>query len=476
MRLWFKIVLAMSLAIAILALVAGLSLVAIQRLVEVNRAITTLTAPALRLEESLRETVLSLNRLGARWAVLQDSEYAWLFARRAEAASRELARLGELMKTPPERALHRKLVSALATYQRVATMPVEGRGTAEAAQLQTRVTAERLERTLPRLIEATYDSFERSEVLARKLEDQTWHAVLLALPLSGLAALLGAGVLGYRMTHALERLSVATTEIAEGAFTRRVEVETRDEIGQLARAFNRMVERLSEVDRLKQEFFSHISHELRTPLTAVLESVNLLRDRVPGPLEPRQARLVEIIGSSTDRVLRLVNRILELARLQAGLLPIDRRPVDLEGLTARALHELRPQAETRGLTLEHNGHGQGLVVEGDADRLLEVLVNLIGNAVKFTPAGGTVGVALADRGDAVEITVDDTGAGLPPDAIARIFEPYWQAPGARGGTGLGLAIVKGIVEAHGGRVTAEGRPGKGSRFTVCLPRSVALRV
>src|SRR5262249_11392111 len=153
----------------------------------------------------------------------------------------------------------------------------------------------------------------RSQAAARRLERRTWSAVLTALAASVLAALAGAGLLAFRMTRTLRRLSAATSELALGSFTGPVPIEGRDEIAELAQAFNQMAERLQEADRLKEEFFSHISHELRTPLTAVHEAVYLLRDRVPGPLEPRQARLVEIIGSSAQRMLKLVNEILELS-------------------------------------------------------------------------------------------------------------------------------------------------------------------
>jgi len=252
-----------------------------------------------------------------------------------------------------------------------------------------------------------------------------------------------------------------------------VGVEGRDEIGHLAQAFNRMVERLREADRMKEEFFSHISHELRTPLTSVREAATLLRDEVPGVLAPKQARLVEIIAASTDRVLRLVNEILELSRLRAGLLAIDRRNVDVGNLVHRALEQVRPQAEARGLRMESNGAIDGARVLGDEERLLQVLVNLLGNAIKFTPPGGAVRLGVTAGTDRVEVAVEDTGVGIPPEALPRVFERYWQARGTRAGTGLGLAIVKSIVEMHGGRVQAHSSEGKGSRFVVQLPRAEA---
>jgi signal transduction histidine kinase len=231
-----------------------------------------------------------------------------------------------------------------------------------------------------------------------------------------------------------------------------------------------MAERLREVDRLKEELFSHISHELRTPLTSVKEATHLLLDRVPGPLTPKQGRLVEIIATSSDRLLGLVNQVLELSRLRARALPLERRLVDMEKVVVHALEELRPQIEEKNLAVGQTTSGSDFGVQGDEDRLLRVVVNLVGNAVKFTPERGAVMVGLTDRGGEIEFMVRDTGIGIPPGELARIFDPYQQAHHGRGGSGLGLAIVKGLVEAHGGRVGVESEEGKGSSFLVCLPR------
>src|SRR5581483_2595832 len=153
-----------------------------------------------------------------------------------------------------------------------------------------------------------------------------------------------------------------------------------------------------------------------------------------------------------------------------GLSAFDRRWVDLDKLVARTLEELRPEADARGLVLDRNGDRPAGGVMGDEERLLQVLVNLVANAIKFTPAGGAVRVHTTDHGADVEIAVEDTGVGIPPDALPRVFDRYWQGSGTRGGSGLGLAIVKSIVQAHGGGVDATSGEHGGSRFTVRLPR------
>jgi signal transduction histidine kinase len=179
---------------------------------------------------------------------------------------------------------------------------------------------------------------------------------------------------------------------------------------------------------------------------------------------------VGIIATSSNRLLGLVSQVLELSRLRAHVLPLERRLVDMEKVVVHALEELRPQLEEKNLTVGRTTNGPDFGIQGDEDRLLRVVVNLLGNAVKFTPDRGAIVVGLTDRSSEIELTVRDTGIGIPESEIARIFDPYQQAHHGRGGSGLGLAIVKGLVEAHGGQVSVESQEGEGSTFTVRLPR------
>jgi len=232
-----------------------------------------------------------------------------------------------------------------------------------------------------------------------------------------------------------------------------------------------MASQLREVEEMKTEFFATVSHELRSPLTSIRGAADLVHEGIPGPLTPRQARLIDIISQSSERLLGLVNEILEMSRLRAGQVVLDRRALDLAWLVDRAVEELHPRAEEAGVALEREHFGSNFAYLGDEDRLHQLIVNLGANAIRFTPRRGRVIVRLIDTGPEIELQVEDTGVGIPADALPHIFDPYRQAHHDRGGTGLGLAIVRGIADAHGGRVTAESQEGKGSRFTVLLPRS-----
>jgi signal transduction histidine kinase len=475
MRLASKIFLTFSLVIAVLAGVGVLSLRAVGRLVSVNREITTQTVPALRLTSVLHEELGALARLEARLLILRDPRYAALWEERAVRVREGLDRLGELVHTTRERAflaeasvvfdMYRSSVSAEhARLLKDRKAPVE---------LEMRAEAEQVERALDGLLEATHARVVAAQAEAARLEARTWTGVMTALGTAVALALVGTGLLAFRMTRSLRRLSEATAAVAAGSFRDPIDASGRDEIGALARSFNAMAAQLRRMDETKEEFFATLSHELRSPLTSVREAAHLLRDGVPGTLNPKQTRLVTLISRSTDRLLRLVNQILELSRLRAGVLPLARESVDMAQVVARGVEELRPQAEEAGLTLERERVGTRFDCVGDEDRLLQVVVNLVANAVRFTPRGGRVAVRLVDAGDELELQVEDTGVGIPAAALPHIFDSWRQAHRDRGGTGLGLAVVRGIVQAHQGRVTVESSEGKGSRFSVLMPRGVA---
>jgi len=471
MRLASKIFLTSSLVILVLAGVGALSLGAVGRLVSVNREITTQTVPALRVTARLRDQMLSLARLEARFTVLRDARYAAAWREGAARVQADVERLRSLVRTTREQAMLTEAAAAFDAYG-AAVSAEQARPTRERTleEPRSRVLGESVEESLERLMDATYARVLSAQSEAARLESRTWTGVLFALGAAVVLALVGTGILAVGITRSLRRLSAATTAVAAGSYREPIPDVARDEIGALARSFNAMAAQLRRIDETKEEFFATLSHELRSPLTSVREAAHLLRDGVPGSLNAKQARLVTLIGHSTDRLLRLVNQMLELSRLRAGVLPLARERVDLARVVGRAVEELRPQAEEGALTLSRERVGERFEARGDEDRLVQVVVNLVANAVRFTPRGGRVTVRLIDAGPEIEIQVEDTGVGIPAAALPQIFESWRQAHNDRGGTGLGLAVVRGIVQAHGGRVTVESQEGKGSRFTVLVPR------
>lgn len=489
MRLAPKIFLANAVVILILVGVAAWTLTEVAGLIGTHRDIVVRAADVLRVEASLRERVGQVHRFEMRALVFGDREYATVSSQEAGQIEKSLNQLHQLLTTDAERAQARQAIRAFANYRATVgkARELRARGDASGAsrilETEARPAIERVAAELDALITLTQAALYETQTQAKaalgqakseaaRLRERTWNVVIIALIAAVITALLGTGVIAVRMTRSLRRVATATEAIAEGSFRAPIPVETTDEIGALARSFNRMAERLREIDALKEQFYATMSHELRSPLTSAREAAHLLEQGGPGPLTPKQEKLVSIIHRSTDRLLRLVSQVLDLSRLSAGLLPLEHRPLGLDRVVRRAVKELRVQAEEKGVTLGYECGPGTFDMVGDEDRIVQVLINLVANGIRFTPAGGSVMVRLADAGSDMEIQVGDTGVGIPPDALPFVFERFRQAHSGKGGTGLGLAIARGLVEAHGGRVSVESQEGKGTRFVVVLPRQV----
>jgi GAF domain-containing protein/PAS domain-containing protein len=263
-------------------------------------------------------------------------------------------------------------------------------------------------------------------------------------------------------------LTVVAAQAAAAIENARLFYELRIHAEELRRAY----EELQEADRLKDEIVQNVSHELRTPLTFIKGYVDLLIDGSMGPLTEAQREALGIIAEKTNLLNRLVGDIVTLQRIDRGTLAFE--AVDIVGLARISVQGFQLTATQSGLEITLEDPGGPLLVWGDRERLSQVLDNLLHNAVKFSPNGGRITVRVVDRGDHAEVSVQDTGIGIPPDKLDRIFERFYQVDGSTrrrfGGMGLGLAIVKRIVEAHGGRVWAESELGKGSTFYFTIPK------
>ena len=294
-------------------------------------------------------------------------------------------------------------------------------------------------------------------------------ATAIALALSGVVGLLLSGAI----TRPLRRLTVAAGAVAQGQFDQQVPVRSQDEIGRLSQAFNEMTARLRAARQMQNDFVANVSHELRTPLTSIKGMVETLRGGAIDDPEVRD-RFLETAESETDRLIRLVNDLLLLSRADSEALNLHRGSTDLADLVRATTDRLRPQAETRDLALEVEAGPDPLVVWIDADRIEQVLVNLLDNAIKYSQAGGVVTVtATVEPDGAALVQVRDQGIGIPAQDLPRVSQRFYRADKARsradGGSGLGLAIAQALVEAHGGRLWLKSQEGQGTLVTFTLP-------
>ena len=306
-----------------------------------------------------------------------------------------------------------------------------------------------------------------------------------------------------RVVRPLEKLRHGVERIGRGDMNSRLELKTGDEIEVLAEEFNKMTqnlqqahaglehkvaartqelavanERLKELDHLKSDFVSNVSHELRTPLTAIKGAVDLMLREVAGPLTEKQIHYLTRVRSNTQHLAGLINDLLDLSKIEAGKIEVKSSRVSLSGLVYEVTEALRPVAAEKVITLETTLDDPSILVCADWHKVNQVLTNLLGNAIKFTPVQGRVRVTLAASSngeESAQVSVSDTGPGIPPDEQEKIFAKFYQITEANGanpkGTGLGLAISKALVELHGGRIWVESEPSRGSTFCFTLPLS-----
>jgi signal transduction histidine kinase/ActR/RegA family two-component response regulator len=241
-----------------------------------------------------------------------------------------------------------------------------------------------------------------------------------------------------------------------------------------ARALQQVNEELRRLDELKSEFLAMVSHELRTPLTAIIGYSRLLMRQVHGPLSPRQLEQQEAIYRSAQRLTDLINDLLDVSRLEAGRVELQPRPTRVRPIVDQVISVIGVAAQAKQIRVVNDVPPDLPAANADPTRLQQILVNLVGNGVKFTPQGGTVRVEGTARGDQIGITIEDTGVGIAREELPRIWDPFYQVESPlqrkHGGSGLGLSIVRRLVELHGGVVRAESDGlGRGSRFTFTLP-------
>jgi heavy metal sensor kinase len=304
--------------------------------------------------------------------------------------------------------------------------------------------------------------------------DEALHGLVrilvIAVPLA-LAVAAGGGIfLARRALKPVDEIGQTAQEIEENDLSRRIIVNTKDELGRLAATLNQMIARLEKAFQRQKQFTSDASHELRTPLSVIEAESTLALQKERPSSDYRQS--LETISQETKQMSSLIDQLLTLARADAGKEQWNFTEINLGKLITNLSMDVEVLCQEKGLSFQL-GQMQDLVVKGDEARLRELFMNLLDNAIRYTPAPGTVFVSLRREGQMAVIAITDTGVGIPAEDIPFIFERFYRVDKSRsrteGGTGLGLAICRHIAEAHSGKIEVESQVGAGSTFSVWLP-------
>lgn len=503
MKVISKLRWAFALYITLLAALLTYHVSTIQGIVTTGQELTQISS---RVRATSTEQLARIAQLGenaAKYWVTQDPGYFDKFDQLHSEYDTELRRLSALQLSDAER---HEMTELTAVWDKLGNPSprlrsfVKLRSTKAAqdslSQLQEALDVIQLQtQRVGEASQATMSSqLESSERAAREAERLSWISAIGVLLLTVVISAL----IARSISEPLQRLKEGTHEVAAGQFDYRLDNSGGDEFAQVARDFNTMTERLGELDRMKRDFVSKVSHDLKTPLSSMQETISVLLDDISGPLTAQQRTLLELHQQSATRLSSMLAKLLDLSRLESGIEP-DMQMVDAAWLLQHAVNQIGTARIDRGLNVEVDVPTNQILVESDADRMLQLLENLLENAVKFSPPDGTIRVellAVTSRPDripearwgairmheapscAMFIAISDSGPGISDDQKERVFTRFYQTDAGRSirgrGVGLGLTICREIVSTHGGTIWVSDNADGGTVFNVLIPGALSV--
>lgn len=352
-------------------------------------------------------------------------------------------------------------------------------------------TLDRITQSINKLILTQQTTLIQKIELFQKTTHKSTKIFLVIISFAILCGVIFSCFFTYSICSPIKILKNATERIAHGDLDYRVVVKSYDEIGTLGTAFNQMCNKLKEIDQMKSEFISNISHNLKTPLTAIREANELMLDKIAGQISKPQTKLLNIIKENTLRLIMMINDLLDISRLESGLIRYNFQYANIQDVIHRSIDAIRFLAESKNISIRWENGVSTPEILIDRDKVSQVLDNIFSNAIKFTPSGGTITVKtyeiettnishvleeqnrLQNIRSFIQVSISDTGVGIPAEYHKKIFDKFQQVvnkgKGGIKGTGLGLFIAKHVVLDHGGDIWVESNEGKGCTFHFTLP-------
>lgn len=445
---------------------------------EVTRSVLEIDNRILDLQKKLTDSLLSQMRYEKKYIVLEDDSLHDRFLLATTDFKKDLQSALSANISPEVQQILKRIEEFHNSYQSLVVE--ESQNIKNKKSYDTKKYEQGREDTINKVFDdlkkleefSRRDTYNKIKQLDIAVTD-SYSVALVIIVATLLAGVVISVIITGNITRPLSVMKKKTHEIAKGNFDISLQHSSLPEMNELADAFNVMCMRLKKVDKMKSDFLSVMSHELRTPLASIQEGTNLLLEGIGGTITEKQEKLLTIIAEEDKRLINLANSILDLSKMEAGMMIFNFEQGDLIPLIKRTLVEITPIVKVKGIKFKGDFSDELPLVKMDREMITRVLRNLLGNAIKFTPNGGIIGVSVKQQDGWIEASISDTGPGISEEDFEIIFEKYRQIelPGSdqKKGTGLGLAIVKHTVTAHGGKVWVQSKPGAGSTFTFALP-------
>lgn len=477
-------------SVLIIGMMAGVNLYALFQLRQLSALSTTLASqhyPAIEIAKRVLATAYAQLNSEKKYLAVGDPTFLKHFDEEAEEFHRGLGSLLQQDTSQEGRQLLEK--TKLLQQDRLALFRTELEQLASLPAVLTPEYESRRNGVIDQ-ITATLDQYiafhdaaisvgvSRARESSAQAEAVTEQLVFLAL----LFGIVLAGIASYTILRPLRRLQTHIKQIGQGNFRSSLNIRAPSELRELVDTVNWMATKLQELDDMKGEFLAHVSHELRTPMASIQEGTHLLLDEIPGPLSEEQRSTLRIMADSSRRLITLISTILDLSKMDAGMMEYRIIPTDLKRVADLSINKIRLLADAKHVQLVVEAPAQRVWVKADAIRIEQVLDNLLSNALKFSPEGGIVKIQMKpdQKSGILDVSVSDMGPGIPADELPHIFERFYQGSNkskySTAGSGLGLALAKKVVEAHGGRIWIESELRKGTtvRFILRLTKSGVL--
>lgn len=474
--------------LAILLVVIGLGIYAILRLSQLNEithSIASVDSKTIKIANRLRDDAFSIRRFEKKYIVSGDKDFYFQFSETEKFIEKDLVRISIIMDTTEKekliagvKDLHSQYLSVV--QEEVYFIKHNKRYPQEEYNREKENLISRITRKLEEIILLAKSDVNKKMEMSGKIGARASKVVAIITVAAIAMAMLIAFINARTISRPILLLINGTREIAKGMFEKHLTIPSPPEIAELANAFNLMCGHLKEIDDIKADLISHISHELRTPLAVIREAASLLVDDISTGSAEKQRKLLGIIGEECERLINSVNRILDLSRMDAGIMDYHPEKYVFPPLIERTVSKLKPIAKRKGIRLEVNLEKNLPPANIDPARISQVLDNLLENALKFTPKGGSVVITTSFKNEerslrhlftgekeVIKVSVSDTGTGIPEERIKEIFDKFKKLH--EGGTGLGLYIVSHIVNAYGGKIWVKSELGKGSTFFFTIP-------